>query len=438
MTFDDSTLASSPDSTLVSSPDSALVPSPTFDDNLTIMQLLKRELADAGMDKQKALVKYLDTKTRACRMQLENSRDEDISDVQRRQIAVENEALVNQARSRLDIARSTASSVPGSDEPPARSNESPARSNVAQFNNAIIWHRDIRRCLKETVVPVFQNSAKIDFTRLIPKSFPDEPELKLTMLVKEDATAVQIVEAINRFLREFRDFYKLHLDSLFEILASRYMMKAFRKAGIEARLLDDSLKAMGKDLSSQLEFVSEAEAPTCYDYSSINTWYPVERCVRELFMYNLLKAQVVKQIFTLDTSTFTDVHFYAGKVELLMEASGLKGSVNENLSWNPSTFLDCVRADNTQFHGRRTDQAEWFLSNLKSLGVSIQTSASPAMAKKPATHKANKGKRPRKDMEKVPCSKKKWSSHSPERSYVLHPELRPQFKKAKTFSRARP
>ncbi|KAF9553021.1 hypothetical protein EC968_000222, partial [Mortierella alpina] len=199
--------------------------------------------------------------------------------------------------------------------------EDSSGSFVAQFNNAIIWHCDIRRCLKEKVVPVFQHSEKINFARLLPKSFPDEPELVLKFQGhKEDSAALDIVRAINRFLREFRDFYKQHLGSLFSILASQYMMKAFRKAGIEVRLLEDSLLAMGKDLEAQLDSVIEAEAPAHFDYTSIDTWHPIERCVRELFRVDLLKADAVRQVFALDTSTFNDVHMYAGRVELLMEA----------------------------------------------------------------------------------------------------------------------
>lgn len=98
--------------------------------------------------------------------------------------------------------------------------EEASGSLVAQFNSASIWHCDIRRCLKEKVVPVFLNSEKIDFSRLIPKSFPDEPEFNLKLQGKEDLAALEIVQVINRFLREFLDFYKLHLGSLFAILAS--------------------------------------------------------------------------------------------------------------------------------------------------------------------------------------------------------------------------
>ncbi|KAI1292572.1 hypothetical protein EDD11_008715, partial [Mortierella claussenii] len=251
---------------------------------------------------------------------------------------------------------------------------------------------------------VFENNAKIDFIRLIPKSFPNEPELKLSIQGKEDTTASQIVRAINRFLREFRDFYKLHLSGLFEILASQYMMKAFRKTGIEQ---------WTRIWPPQLESVTEAEAPTSYDYSSINTWYPVERCVRELFRVNLFKAEAVKQVFALDTSTFTDVHLYAGKVENCLKNPAYEAFVLESLFSglpdegqkavtakypkladlpNVAMFLNCVRADSTRFSGRKTDWAKWFRSRFKILGVGIQAPSPAATAKKVATLQFNKGK----------------------------------------------
>ncbi|KAG0352226.1 hypothetical protein BGZ54_002897 [Gamsiella multidivaricata] len=143
-----------------------------------------------------------------------------------------------------------------------------------------------------------------------------------------------------------------------------------------------------------------------------------------------------------------------------MEASGLKDSAYEKLVLeslfagfpdegqkavtakypkladlpNVAMFLDCVRADSTLFPGRKTDWAKWFRSRFKTLGVGIQAASSTAMAKKAVNQPANKGKHPRKDKEKVPCSKERCSSstHSPEQCYVMHPELRPPLKKAKS------
>ena len=154
---------------------------------------------------------------------------------------------------------------------------------VVKFNNANLYHCDIRRCLKEKVVPVFQNSEKIDFTRLIMVTFPDEPELKINFLDDDESDALQIVRGLNRFLREFQEFYKLHLSSLFNILASQYMMKTIRKAKIETHLFEDALKGMGKDLPTQLASLQEVDMPMSYDYASIDTWIPISQCVQEMF-----------------------------------------------------------------------------------------------------------------------------------------------------------
>ncbi|KAF9951514.1 hypothetical protein BGZ72_007006 [Mortierella alpina] len=219
------------------------------------------------------------------------------------------------------------------------------------------------------------------------------------------------------------------------------MMKAFRKAGIEVRLLEESLMAMGKGLVTHLETVPEAEAPACYDYSSLDTWFPIEKSVRELFRVDLLKADAV---------------------ELLLEASGLRDSPHETLVLqslyaglpddgqkavtvkypkladvlNVASLLDCVHADSTQFPGRKTDWARWFKARFKSIDGTAQSSSfssAVSAGKKTATPQLAKGKHPRKEA-RQPCSKERCTcgSHTPAKCYVLHPELRPQFKKHKS------
>ncbi|KAF9944547.1 hypothetical protein BGZ70_004550, partial [Mortierella alpina] len=407
-----------------------------------------RELEDANKDKQKALGHYMDTKSIVRRLHAATDQDQSLSDIQRRKKAKELDAKVEDAKKNLDNAvrdfdaahyhwmqlrqQPLESQYRDEEHSPSsdvQDHDEAAGSLVAQFNSASIWHCDIRRCLKEKVVPVFQNSEKIDFSRLLPKNFPDEPEFELNLQGKEELAALEIVRMINRFLREFRDFYKLHLGSLFAILASQYMMKAFRKAGIEVRLLEESLATMGKDLATQMEDVQEADGPVYFD-TSIDTWFPI-KCVRELFRVDLLKSDAVKQLFALDTSTFTDVHAYSGKVELLMEASGLKDSAYETL------VLESL-ADSTQFPGRKTDWANWFMARFESLDSAGQGPSTSAIAagKKPASvQQPNKGKHPRKEA-RQPCNKEKCTSglHTPAQCYVMHPELRPQFKKNKSAS----
>ncbi|GJJ78258.1 hypothetical protein EMPS_10617 [Entomortierella parvispora] len=60
------------------------------------------------------------------------------------------------------------------------------------FNNSNLYHIDIRR-LKEKAVPVFKDSEKIDFSRVIPINIDDEPELKLNFQASTDA--MEIVRA---------------------------------------------------------------------------------------------------------------------------------------------------------------------------------------------------------------------------------------------------
>ncbi|KAF9940719.1 hypothetical protein BGZ70_006321, partial [Mortierella alpina] len=169
------------------------------------------------------------------------------------------------------------------------------------------------------------------------------------------------------------------------------------------------------------------------------------------------------QLFALDTSTFTDVHAYSGKVEQLMEASGLEDSTYETLVLeslyaglpdegqkaitvkyskladlpNVAVFLDCPRADSTQFPGRKTDWAKWFKARFKSLESTGQgpSATTVAAGKKPASMQQSKGKHPRKEAHQ-PCGKEKCTagSHTPAQCYVMHPELRPQFKKHKSSS----
>ncbi|KAF9575986.1 hypothetical protein EC968_000949 [Mortierella alpina] len=179
----------------------------------------------------------------------------------------------------------------------------------------------------------------------------------------------------------------------------------------------------------------------------------------ELFRVDLLKADAVKQVFTLDTSTFNDVHMYAGRVKLLLEASRLKNSAHEEPVLkslytglpdecqkaitvkypkvadlpNVTTFLDCARADNTQFPHRKTDRVKWFKARFKSIEITGQSATQAPFVKKPAIPQPNKGKHPRKEA-RQPCSKERCTSstQAPAQCYLLHPELRPPFKKHKS------
>lgn len=447
--------------------------------NLSMRERLELEMKEAERDQETALNEYLKMKAFVRKSYRDNEQNADMTPQQKSQMAHENDTRLTETYQRLDRAERDLSAVTHhwsrsqtqepvslqwrdrseSPAPKAKTSKEVAGAYVVEFNNANLYHCDIRRCLKEKVAPVFKNSEKIDFTRLNTVVFPDEPELKVNFQDKDESDALQIVRDINKFLREFRNFYKLHLSNLFEILASQYMMKAIRKAGMETQLLEDMLKTMGKDLATQLDLLIETEGPTFYDYSSINTWYPIELCVRELFRVNLLKSDAVIKLIGLKAADFTDVHFYATKVELLMEATGLAGSIHESLVLeslfaglpdegqravtikypklsdlpNVETFLNIIRADSTHFPGRKTDWAKWVKSRFKFLAGGKPSSL--AIGKKTTTLQTNNsnGKHPRNDKEKLSCTKERCNStkHTHKQCYFLHPELRPQFKKQK-------
>lgn len=469
------------DPVVIPDPVPASIPLPAME--LPMRERLKIRMVSANLAQDAAASRFMELLDISDKFKSEAISKAELSPAQVAKIIEDNEALVTQAQKDVTKADRDLSTIlllwnkyapkeqddmqwrsqSMSPEPSIQSMEEAVGAYVVKFNNANLYHCDIRRCLKEKVVPVFQNSEKIDFTRLTAVAFSDEPELKVNFLDKNDTDALQIVRSINRFLREFREFYNLHLGSLFKILASQYMKKAFRKAGIEAQVLEDTLVKMGKDLPTQLASLSEANAPLLYDYGSIDTWVPIEHGVREILRLNLLRPKAVTQLFALQASQFTDVHTYAARVELLMEATSLKSTVHESLileslfaglpdegqriisikypdpSDIPSVaiFLDLLRADSTQFPGRQTDWAHWVRTRFKSLGVGSksQSSTSQASSKKASIlqDSSSNSKRPRADKEKLLCTKERCNStkHSHTQCYFLHPELRPQFKKPK-------
>ncbi|KAF9554078.1 hypothetical protein EC968_009934, partial [Mortierella alpina] len=89
----------------------------------------------------------------------------------------------------------------------------------------------------------------------------------------------------------------------------------------------------------------------------------------------------------------------------------------------------------TQFPGRRTDWAKWFKARFKTIDGKAQAPAPVIATKKAAPVQVNKGKHPRKEA-RVPCSKDRCTSttHTSAQCYLVHPELRPQFKKHKAAS----
>ncbi|KAF9554327.1 hypothetical protein EC968_009682, partial [Mortierella alpina] len=193
------------------------------------------------------------------------------------------------------------------------------------------WHADIVRCLKEKMVPLESTTRKIDFCSLVPKVFTHAPSLEDIVKKKEGESALLLVQGIHRFLSEFKEFYTTHLGRLFPILASGYMAVAFRDAGLQTSLLKDSLVHLGSDLHTQMAQLQREGADVDYRYDLIDTWVPVEMAVKELFKVELLKAGAVKSLFGLSTNTFTDLHAYCTRVELLLEASGLRKTEHEKL-----------------------------------------------------------------------------------------------------------
>ncbi|KAF9952259.1 hypothetical protein BGZ70_000667 [Mortierella alpina] len=234
----------------------------------------------------------------------------------------------------METPPSTTSSLQESDEI--------SGSFVAQVNNDI-------------------NSEKIDFSRLLPKTLPDEPEWKLRLQGKDESTALEI---------------PVHDEGL---------SQGWNRGVLVGGVTRDN----GQGLGDPIEDVQEADGPVYFDYTSIDTWFPIEKCVSELFRVDLLKSDAVKPLFALDTSTFTDVHAYAGKVELLMEASGLKDSSYETLILEP--FI--------QFPGLKTDWAKWFKARFTSFDGNGQGSSTIIVAagKNPTSPQPNKGKHPRKE-----------------------------------------
>ena len=323
------------------------------------------------------------------------------------------------------------------------------------------WHADIVRCLKEKLVPLESVSGKIDFDRLVPKVFTNAPSLESIVKTKEGDAALSIVQGIHRFLSEFEEFHRTHLGRLFPILASSYMANAFRAANLQTSLLREPLIAWGLDLSTQLDKL-ECDAETLeFNYEVVDTWKPVQIAVKELFKLDLLKAFAVRGLFGLATKDFTDVHAYCTKVELLVDASGLRSSIHEKLvieslyaglpdegqraittSWPdvagvPSidAMLECVRNARVAFPGTRTNWVDWFQLRFKTLSSKKHGAKaaerddvpdSRSHAKRPRKDHARAAAKPSEDKSRKPCTTTQCNSkiHSASRCFTMHPELR--------------
>ncbi|KAF9944775.1 hypothetical protein BGZ72_001980, partial [Mortierella alpina] len=336
------------------------------------------------------------------------------------------------------------------------------------------WHADIVRCLKEKMIPLQSSTGKIDFAGLVPKVFTNAPSLS-DIVKKKDGesreTALLIVQGIQRFLSEFEEFYKTHLGRLFPILASSYMAVAFRDAGLQTSLLRDPLETWGSDLPTQMDKLNEEDDVYGFRYDLIDTWMPVRMVVKELFKLDLLKAFAIRNLFGLASTAFNDVHAYSTKVEMLAEASGLRGSVHEKLvieslyaglpddgqravttAWpevakipSVDALLECVRNARVAFPGVRTNLIDWFHLRFKSL--SNKKSGAKADEKEDLPDSRSQKKRPRRDnapavknsddrSRKVACTSDKCNSkfHPASKCFMLHPELRNAPKRFKPHS----
>ncbi len=333
------------------------------------------------------------------------------------------------------------------------------------------WHADIVRCLKEKMVPLDSSTRKIDFGGLVPKVFPNAPSLEDVVKKKDGESALLIVQGIHRFLSEFEEFYKTHLGRLFPILASGYMAAAFREVGLQTSLLKDPLVSWGSDLPTQMSHLQAEGNDHEYRYDLIDTWLPVKMAVKELFKVELLKAGAIKSLFGLSTGSFSDLHAYCTRVELLVEASGLRGSEHEKLvveslyaglpdegqravttAWpdvkrvpGVEALLECVRNARVPFPGTRTNWVDWFYMRFKTL--SNKKNGAQTVEKDNVPDSRTSKKRPRKDnvsavkdsddrSRKSVCTPTQCNSkfHHASKCFAMHPELRNAPKRSKPHS----
>ncbi|KAF9943797.1 hypothetical protein BGZ70_005413, partial [Mortierella alpina] len=236
-------------------------------------------------------------------------------------------------------------------------------------------------------------------------------------------------------------------------------------------LLREPLVAWGLNLLTQLDKLQCDEVDLEYNYEVVDTWKPVQLAVKELFKLNLLKSFAVRGLFGLATKDFTDVHAYCTKVELLVDASGLRGSVHEKLvveslyaglpdegqraittSWPDVAgvagiyaMLECVRNARVAFPGVRTNWVDWFQMRFKTLSSkkngtkAVEKDDIPdsrSQTKRPRRDHARAATKPSDDKSKKPCTTTQCNSkfHPASKCYTMHAELRNAPKRFKPHS----
>lgn len=148
-------------------------------------------------------------------------------------------------------------------------------------------------------IPVVSpQSMEIDWSRLqLEEKGAPTLQIRLSGVLDTDIP-LKTVRTITDFLHEFQVFYKDNLTILFEDLAWRYMMGAFKPSGLSYQYEKAIMLIEEKD----------------------RNWDAVEACVQDIFKLNIMQGEILDELLATRLKHGEDAHTYTDRIEVMFRA----------------------------------------------------------------------------------------------------------------------
>ncbi|KAF9372599.1 hypothetical protein BGX21_004737, partial [Mortierella sp. AD011] len=119
---------------------------------------------------------------------------------------------------------------------------------------------------------------------------------------KTNTAMNEVVKTVVDFLQVFERYYRQALTSLFDDLASRYMLDALKSS----------------ELTERYE-----QALTRPGYQD-NNWENVQACVRSIFKLNELQTELRSKLFAIKPNHHESIYDYTQRIKILVKGSGVE------------------------------------------------------------------------------------------------------------------
>jgi hypothetical protein len=243
-------------------------------------------------------------------------------------------------------------------------------------------HLSLARVFNYKTIPVVDlETMEIDYSRVQLKDRKGAPTLDLKLeSTARNNLSLKVVKGVVDFLNDFEAFYKDELtEDLFDDLAWRYMARALKAA----------------DLNTQYERLIKQ-----HDYDPRH-WKEVERCLSKMFKFDLMRSEILGQLFNLKVEPQEDANSFVDRVEVLIKATGTENmglplyskitatlpdagqekvlaAFNQQLETIPSVsaLLSFIRRNPSVMTGSRSDPCAWLINKFakkSSLHMSMVT-----------------------------------------------------------------